>query len=55
MHDTELFLLPCPQPHCESAALCRIDYRGYTVGNCRGCEWVGRYEEVALTTAEAAK
>jgi hypothetical protein len=51
-HATELFLRPCPRPTCQSAALCRIDYRGSTIGNCRGCDWLGTIDEGDLDSMD---
>ena len=48
-HHRELFLRPCPNEGCDSATLCRADYRGQIVGSCRGCDWIGVYEEVEST------
>jgi len=47
-HRTDLFLRACPIPECGSAAICRLDYNGSVIGNCRGCEWVGMYEDLEV-------
>ena len=47
-HHKDLFLRECPVPGCGSAALCRLDYAGSVIGNCRGCAWVGMYDDFKI-------
>jgi predicted nucleic-acid-binding Zn-ribbon protein len=45
-HEREFFLQECPIPGCQSAAVCRVDYKGDVIGTCRSCDWVGIYNDI---------
>ncbi len=54
-HHTDLFLRKCPVPGCIGAAVCRLDWSGGIMGNCRACGWVGLFTDFEKTEELAAK